>query len=175
MDNSEILKHCKAQGYVPLDCTLDGMLVWLLVKDHRNPCVGCNQDCIHKKGNNTSHNEILPEEYYKTTEKEKIKRKHIEKRNKLNINSEPIVYVETDNHEIELIVMIPNEECGYTTHFKTPQEAATFIPSICNKYHSRQVFIETNGFGLPVYDCLINQDIDNIDVVPIYFQGMRAN
>lgn len=35
---------CVQQGYIPLTCTLDGQLVWLLVNKEGNPCKGCNED-----------------------------------------------------------------------------------------------------------------------------------
>ena len=44
----EMLKLCVNQGYVPADCIMDGMPVYLLIKDGKNPCCGCNGDCIHK-------------------------------------------------------------------------------------------------------------------------------
>lgn len=44
-----MLRLCVKQGYVPPDCKLDGMIVWLLVQDGKTPCQGCNADCVHKK------------------------------------------------------------------------------------------------------------------------------
>lgn len=35
---------CVGQGYVPLTCTMDGKLCWLLVNKQGNPCIGCNED-----------------------------------------------------------------------------------------------------------------------------------
>ena len=43
-----MLKLCINQGYVPSDCKLDGMLVFLLVGDGKNPCDGCNANCVHR-------------------------------------------------------------------------------------------------------------------------------
>ena len=42
---------CINQGYVPKDCVLPnelGMMIFLLVKDGKNPCKGCNANCKHK-------------------------------------------------------------------------------------------------------------------------------
>mgnify|MGYP003314951626 CR=1 FL=1 len=33
---NEMLKLCIEQGYVPADCKLDGMLVWLLINEGKN-------------------------------------------------------------------------------------------------------------------------------------------
>ena len=46
---TDLLKMCITQGYVPPGCKLDGTMVWLLVKDGKNPCIGCNADCVHRK------------------------------------------------------------------------------------------------------------------------------
>jgi hypothetical protein len=43
---------CVHQGYVPPTCTLDGMLVWLLVNDGKDSCKGCNLDREICKGRN---------------------------------------------------------------------------------------------------------------------------
>ena len=34
----DMLRMCVKQGYVPPDCKLDGMMVWLLVQDGKTPC-----------------------------------------------------------------------------------------------------------------------------------------
>ena len=44
---TDILKMCITQGYVPPGCKLDGTMVWLLVKDGKNPCIGCNANCAN--------------------------------------------------------------------------------------------------------------------------------
>lgn len=49
----DMLRMCVKQGYVPPDCKLDGMMVWLLVQDGKTPCQGCNADCVHKKTQHT--------------------------------------------------------------------------------------------------------------------------
>lgn len=41
---------CIQQGYVPKDCKFPekgGMILFLLVKDGKNPCEGCNINCKH--------------------------------------------------------------------------------------------------------------------------------
>ncbi len=34
------------QGYVPKTCTLDGMVVFFLMKRGEDPCMGCNESRI---------------------------------------------------------------------------------------------------------------------------------
>lgn len=41
---------CVKQGYVPSTCTLDGELVWMLVRKGEDPCAGCNMDRAVCKG-----------------------------------------------------------------------------------------------------------------------------
>lgn len=165
---NEMLKLCINQGYVPADCVLDGMLVYLLVKDGQNPCCGCNRDCAHKA---FLHKETAVDQ------KEKDKFERIEKRRRLNTNKEAIVYVETERDQSNVTVMIPDEERGYVAHFKSVDETSVYIPIICRMYNARQVFVEMNGFGIAVYDSLRKRidEIKNIDVVPIYNRAMRLN
>ena len=163
---NEMLKICINQGYVPSDCKLDGMLVFLLVGDGKNPCDGCNANCVHRtckcKNNYTNKEEIDKQE-------RAIKRKRI------SANTQPVIFVDTDRDFITITAMIPNDERGYVAHFKSPQEAAWFIPIICGKYNARQVFIEVNGFGIAVYDHLLSngEKLDNIDVIPMRCTSMR--
>ena len=44
MSEDIMRKLAIGQGYVPADCTLDGMLVMALVNSSEDPCVGCNED-----------------------------------------------------------------------------------------------------------------------------------
>lgn len=55
---------CIKQGYVPSECKLDGRLIWGLINDGRNPCVGCNAICVHKQ---------VEEQYNKWCEENKKK------------------------------------------------------------------------------------------------------
>lgn len=165
---NEMLKLCINQGYVPADCILDGMLVYLLVKDGHNPCCGCNRDCVHKA---RQYKEMAVDQ------KEKDKFERIEKRRRLNTNKEAVVYVETEKDQSNVTVMIPDEERGYVAHFKSADETSAYIPIICRMYGARQVFVEMNGYGIAVYDFLCGRadEIKNIDVVPIYNRAMRLN
>lgn len=43
---------CVNQGYVPVTCTMDGLLCWLLVQKIGDPCNGCNADRKICKGRN---------------------------------------------------------------------------------------------------------------------------
>lgn len=164
----KILKLCINQGYVPADCILDGMLVYLLVKDGQNPCCRCNKDCIHKA---CQYKEMVVDQ------KEKDKFERIEKRRRLNTNKEAVVYVETEIDQSNVTVMIPDEEFGYVAHFKTTDETSAYIPKICSIYGAKQVFVKMNGCGIAVYDSLCKRidEIKNIDIVPIYNRAMRLN
>ena len=33
---------CVQQGYVPSTCMMDGQMAWLLIKEGKDPCKGCN-------------------------------------------------------------------------------------------------------------------------------------
>ena len=49
-EKDAMLKLVKEQGYVKEECRLPGMVVFLLVKEGKNPCDGCNHfDCKDKK------------------------------------------------------------------------------------------------------------------------------
>ena len=162
---NEMLKLCINQGYVPSDCKLDRMLVFLLVGDGKNPCDGCNANCVHRickcKNNYTNKEEI-------------DKQERAVKRKRINANTQSVIYVDTDRNMVTVIAMIPNDERGYVKRFETPQEAAMYISIICSKYNAKQVFIDVNGFGIAVYDHLLSCDgrLDNIDVIPMRCTSM---
>lgn len=163
---NEMLKLCINQGYVPSDCKLDGMLVFLLVGDGKNPCDGCNANCIHRTCR--CKNDYINKE-------ERDKQKRAVKRKRINANTQSVIFVDTDRDFVTITVMNPNDERGYIKRFKSPQEAAMHIPIICSKYDARQVFIDVNGFGIAVYDHLLSCDerLDNIDVIPMRCISMR--
>lgn len=165
----ELLKLCINQGYVPKDCSLPGELVFLLINDGKNPCNGCNIDCIHKIHNCKNEN------IYKNKEKDMNDR--IDKRNHINSNTQPIIFVSIEMNFIYVTVMIPNEERGYVARFESVQETAIHIPIICNKYNVKQVFIEMNNVGITVFDILqslnYKSEMENIDVVSLHLTGMK--
>lgn len=43
-----MLELCIKQGYVPKDCKLNGHLVFALIGIGKNPCDGCNLNCLHR-------------------------------------------------------------------------------------------------------------------------------
>lgn len=43
----EMLNLCIQQEYVPPECNLTGMIVFGLVQEGKNPCIGCNVNCPH--------------------------------------------------------------------------------------------------------------------------------
>lgn len=36
---------CIQQGYVPNYCKMEGILIWLMVNEGKNPCNGCLLEC----------------------------------------------------------------------------------------------------------------------------------
>lgn len=148
----DMLRMCVKQGYVPPDCKLDGMMVWLLVQDGKTPCQGCNADCVHKK---TQHTEC------ERTEKEQERLNRIKKRESLGTNSNPIVYVDAGIHDTTITAILPNSERGYVKHCKeSVEEAVIYIEVMCRKYNANQVIICTNGFGIAIYDYLVSRKLD---------------
>lgn len=163
---NEMLKLCINQGYVPSDCKLDGMLVFLLVGDGKNPCDGCNANCVHRTCR--CKNDYISKE-------ERDKQKRTDKRKRINANTQSVIFVDIDRDFVTITAMNPNDERGYVKRFKSPQEAAMYIPIICSKYDAQQVFIDITGFGIAVYDHLLScgERLDNIDVVPMRCISMR--
>lgn len=44
----EMLELCVKQGYVPAACKLNGGLIFMLINSGKNPCDGCNANCIYR-------------------------------------------------------------------------------------------------------------------------------
>lgn len=155
----DMLKICVRQGYVPADCKMDGMLVWLLINEGRNPCDGCNANCAHR----------ICSVKDKCTDREELEHKdRIEKRKMLGTNSETIIYVDTDYDGTMITAISPNSERGYVSRCKNGiDEAAYYIEMMCAKYNARQVIIPLNGYGIGIYDRLKARDLKCIDIVPI--------
>lgn len=166
----ELLKLCIKQGYVPNHCKLDGMLIYGLVQNGRTPCIGCNVQCPNNiYSNNESHSSL----YSLRSDHEKAKLQRINKRNKLKQNSNPIVFVEVDYNQVTVQVLVPNEERGYSKRFDSASETARYIPTICHLYHAQQCFIEKNGMGVAILDSLEKEEIEDIDIVPIFTVAMK--
>ena len=162
-----MLKLCINQGYVPSDCKLDGMLVFLLVGDGRNPCDGCNVDCVHRRCS-----ESIKERHISKEELEYEER--IEKRKSLGTNSEVIIYVDTDYDGTLITAIDPNSEKGYSVRCKRGvDEACCYIYAMCSKYKARQVIIILNGYGIAIYGCLKAKNLKDIDIVRIRIIGAR--
>lgn len=165
---NDMLKTCIGQGYVPSGCKMDGMLVWLLINEGRNPCDGCNADCVHRRCSDCVEERYIKEELKYISKEELEHRERIEKRKPLGTNSEPIVYVDTDYKDATITVIDPNSERGYVAHCKNgADEAASYITIMCNKYKAKQVIIVLNGWGIAIYDCLQLRNLKDIDIVPI--------
>ena len=167
---NEMLKLCIGQGYVPADCKLDGMLVWLLISEGKNPCDGCNANCIHRRCSRCTKNE-----YDKYRKEELEHRERIEKRKSLGTNSEAIIYVDTDYDGVLIMAIEPNSEKGYSLRCKSADETSHYIEIMCGQHKARQVIIPLNGWGVAIYNCLKNRNLKNIDIVPIRCVGEKLN
>lgn len=167
---NEMLKLCIGQGYVPADCKLDGMLVWVLINEGKNPCDGCNTDCVHSS---KYKNYVKERDKYRKEELEH--RERIEKRKSLGTNSEAIIYVDTDYDEAEIMVIIPNSEKAYVFRSKNADNASRYIEIMRRKYNAKQVIVTLNGWGIAIYECLKRMNLKNIDIVPIRCVAERLN
>ena len=165
----DMLKICIGQGYVPADCKLDGMLVWLLINDGKNPCDGCNADCVHRRCSSDCVKERYIREELERINKEELEyRERIKKRKVLGTNSETIIYVDTDYDSTMITAINPDSERGYVVRCRNgADEAARYIEMMSAKYNARQVIIPLNGYGIAVYDCLKARDLKYLDIVPI--------
>lgn len=160
---NEMLEICIGQGYVPSGCKMDGMLVWLLINEGRNPCDGCNADCVHRRCT-----ESIKKEYVNISKEELEHRERINKRMSLGTNSETVIYVDTDYGGALITAIEPNSEKGYSVRCKRgADEASSYISAMCNKYNARQVIIILNGYGIAIYNCLKMRNLKDIDIVPI--------
>ncbi len=182
--NHNMLDLCIKQGYVPPDCTLDGMIVFGLVQEGKTPCDGCNMNCPHTRKSLTplEREQYIHEQHYyemgniRNRENERKKRERINKR-KAHGNINGFIIIDTDYYrgkpESVITVINPLEEKMYTHNCKTIDEVVVGIPLICNKYKINQVIIDTHGFGIGIADAL-NEKItdDEIDIVPMRASGM---
>lgn len=160
--NNELIKICIEHGYVPPDCILDSLLVLLLVKDGKNPCVGCRADCKHR----IESRENFYERNGLTAEKVEFN-KRVQKREELGTSKEVIMFVDTDRDIISIRVMNPGTERCYITRSKSCPEASHLIPIIAREYKVRQIFVEINGCGMAVIDHLRNVDVKDLDIIPM--------
>ena len=161
----DMLGMCVKQGYVPPDCKLDGMMVWLLVQEGKIPCQGCNADCVHKKAQCAKCGE---------NKEQQARLKRIKKRETLGTNSNPIIYIDAEIHDTTITAILPNSERGYVKHCKESiEEVAIYTEIMCRKYNINQVIICLNGFGIAVYDYLVSRKLDWLDIVPFKCMSER--
>lgn len=172
---TDLLKMCITQGYVPPGCKLDGTMAWLLVKDGKNPCIGCNADCVHRKTPPTQNQiQWFKEqcETEKTEEQEKLER--IKKREILGTNSDPIIYVDAGAHNTVIIAIVPNAEKGYVKRCKESiEEVVAYIEIMSKKHNAKQVIIPLNGYGIAIYRLLVDRNLKWLDIVPIWCMSDR--
>jgi len=182
--NHNMLDLCIKQGYVPPDCTLDGMVVFGLVQEGKKPCYGCNINCPHAQKSLTplEREQHIYEQYcyemenIKDRENERKKRERISKR-KAHGDINGFIVIDPDYYrgKPESVITVINllEEKMYTHNCKTIDEVVAGIPLICNKYKINQVIIDTHGFGIRIADAL-NEKImdDKIDIVPMRVSKM---
>lgn len=171
---NNMLNICIEQGYVPSGCKMDGMLVWLLIKDGKNPCDGCHANCVHRRCSDCVEEKYIRQELEHISKEELEHRERIKKRKELGTNSETIIYVDTDCDSALITAIEPNSERGYSVRCKGgADETAYYISVMCNKYRARQVIIPLNGWGIAIYDCLTMRNLKNIDIVPIRCVGAK--
>lgn len=147
-----MLNLCIKQGYVKPGCKLDGMLVWLLIQDGKNPCEGCNADCVHKISDDdwTLWGRPLVEE------------------NRPRFDLCSMVYVEHDYRDINITVIDGINHKGYFRRCRRGIDEAIFvIREMCSKYNTNVVLVPINGPDASIYHRL--KEFDNLDVVPIRF------
>ena len=157
----DLFSFCAQQGYVPYDCQLKGILILGLIQDGKNPCVGCRANCPH-------HITVPDPEYVQYKEKEAAikaeKNMRIAARmRKHNITT--MMNIDCDYKNILITVICLDTERMYIKKLSSIEEASVIIPSICHAYHVEQILIETNGFGISLYDRI--KEIPNVDVVPL--------
>lgn len=175
--NHNMLGLCIKQGYVPSDCTLDGMIVFGLVQEGKKPCVGCNINCSHTQKSLTplEHERHIYEQYCYEMEniKDKEKRERINKR-KAHGNFNGFITIDVNYYncreKLGFVITVINllEEKMYIHNCKTIDEVIVAVPLICHKYKINQVIIDTHGFGLCIVDALNEKITDNeIDIIPM--------
>lgn len=169
MDYKEM---CVKQGYVPSTCKMDGQMCWLLVKDGKDPCNGCNHDRYECKGRYDDTVYIPTATIFDEIKEERYNRIN----NHAVYATGVIMSVETDighkgKPQIQIKVSNLVSGDGYTIAFDEPDIAANYIPDIIVKYKVNQIFCEINGFGMAVYEKIKNIT-HVIDVVPIRYRRM---
>lgn len=181
---------CVQQGYVPSTCILDGQMVWLLVKDGKDPCKGCNANRNICKGRayvdiNEEYNRLYHTmswtseiEYARIKENETRKKKIIQQRKEGHLNGYTRTILEVKwellhrDSYIEVLVKDLIDEKAYIARCKDIYEALHIIRNACNKYNVEQIHVEENGLGQSIYD-VIATNINNIDVVPLRYVKMQ--
>lgn len=136
MDVDIIKYKCINQGYVPKHCKLNGELIWLLIKDGKNPCEGCNHDCISR---------INEENQYA----EKEKRVGFYSGNKKTIM---VIDTEQATRSIYVTVVETKTKVGYIKRFDDISTACSMIPMICKIYKVDTVIIDKSGLGIAISD-----------------------
>lgn len=166
--NDEMLKLCIQQGYVPNECSLDGMVVFLLTKEGENPCVGCGKNCSHRIPSKTD----VYKQFGLTVEEMEYQRR-VEKRDILGTSKESIMFVDADTKTVSIRVMNPEAEKCYITRVRNPHDASYLIPEISRKYGAKQIFIETSTNGtFAIFDHLRTKNIMDLDIIPVRLAHM---
>lgn len=136
MDVDIIKDKCINQGYVPKHCKLNGELIWLLIKDGKNPCEGCNHDCISRTN---EENQCA----------EKEKRVEFYSGNKKTIM---VIDTEQATWSIYVTVVETKTKVGYIKKFDDISTACSMIPMICRIYKVDTVIIDKRGLGIAISD-----------------------
>ena len=138
MDTDIIKDKCISQGYVPEHCKLNGELIWLLINDGKNPCEGCNHDCISRINENNKY---------------VIKEERVEQRFSSD-DTKTIMIIDTDGaiRSIYVTVVEPKTEVGYVKRFDDIPTACSMIPMICRMYGVDTIIIDEMGCGKAISD-----------------------
>lgn len=185
---------CINQGYVPSTCKMDMQMCWLLIKEGKDPCKGCNYNRSKCNGRHTPYEsepyrfDVFIDSLIETQRKKDFELELAENKKKAErqyrhtlCNAKVVLYINTEiNHrgrfglEIELKVNDLVGEKGYIKRYDNIAEATKWIPVIVGNYGVQQIQIDTNGYGKGIFEAIESLNLD-IDIVPIIYQRMRLN
>ena len=159
MDVDIIKDKCINQGYVPKHCKLNGELIWLLIKDGKNPCKGCNHDCISRinEENKYAEKEKRVEQFYSG-------------------NKKTIMVIDTEQSTMSIYVTVveTKTKVGYIKRFDDISTACSMIPMICRIYKVDTVIIDKMGWGMAISDGIKDEVMKaGIDFVAFVSRPLR--
>lgn len=168
LNDDAMLKLCIEQGYVPSNCQLNGTILFLLIREGCNPCLGCNVECEYRKKVTLKDPKEL--QIANLDKQRDIKVTRIRKRSK---NNSIIMNIDCDYKTVHISVMDLMNETICTKRFYDFTEATCYIPVICYKYKVEQIIIDIAGCGVSIYDSIKNK-VD-VDIVPLKYVPMKVD